>query len=145
MSSLWAIRSLFLSLCIVAGYAVSQHRPELIHGGLYGVLIGFGLGGMLIGIDHIVKGLSLRAFSAATFGLLLGTIIAWLIDRTELFVFADDKSRWLVRLGLFLGFGYLGMVLAMRSNKEDFSLIIPYVRFKSQNHSENLLVLDTSA
>src|SRR6185503_14822917 len=101
-------------------------------------------GGLLIGIDHIVKGLSLRAFSDATFGLLLGTIIAWLIDRTELFVFADDKSRWLVRLGLFLGFGYLGMVLAMRSNKEDFSLIIPYVRFKSQNHSENLLVLDTS-
>lgn len=145
MSSLWAIRSLFLSLCVVSGYAVSQHRPELINGGLYGVLIGFGLGGLLIGIDHIVKGLSLRAFSAATFGLLLGTIIAWLIDRTELFVFADEKSRWLVRLGLFLGFGYLGMVLAMRSNKEDFSLIIPYVRFKSQTHSENLLVLDTSA
>ena len=87
----------------------------------------------------------LRAFSAATFGLLLGTIIAWLIDRTDLFIFADEKTRWLVRLGLFLAFGYLGMVLAMRSNKEDFSLIIPYVRFKSQSYSENLLVLDTSA
>ena len=37
-----------------------------------------------------------------------------------------------------------GMVLAMRSNKEDFSLIIPYVRFKSQSKPENLLVLDTS-
>jgi uncharacterized protein YacL len=36
------------------------------------------------------------------------------------------------------------MILAMRSNKEDFSLIIPYVRFKSQSKPENLLVLDTS-
>jgi uncharacterized protein YacL len=32
----------------------------------------------------------------------------------------------------------------MRSNKEDFSLIIPYVRFVPQNKPENLLLLDTS-
>ena len=143
--SLWAIRTLFLLLCVVSGYAVSQHRPELINGGMYGLLIGFGLGGLLIAVDHMVKGLSLRAFSAATFGLLLGTLMAWLIDRTQLFVFADEQTRWLIRLGLFLSFGYLGMVLAMRSNKEDFSLIIPYVRFKSQSQAENLLILDTSA
>jgi uncharacterized protein YacL len=36
------------------------------------------------------------------------------------------------------------MILAMRSNKEDFSLIIPYVRFASQSKPENLLLLDTS-
>ena len=46
---------------------------------------------------------------------------------------------------MFLGFGYIGMVLAMRSNKEDFSLIIPYVRFAPQNKPDNLLLLDTSA
>ena len=51
----------------------------------------------------------------------------------------------LVRLGLFLGFSYIGMVLAMRSNKEDFSLIIPYVRFAASNKPDNLLLLDTSA
>src|ERR1051326_1537682 len=145
MSSLWVIRILFLLLCTLAGYAVSQSRPELINGGIYGLLVGFGLGGVLIAIDHMLKGFSLRAFSAATFGLLLGTVIAELIDHNELFIFgADEKTRWMIRLGMFLGFGYLGMVLAMRSNKEDFSLIIPYVRFKPQNTSENMLVLDTS-
>jgi uncharacterized protein YacL len=36
------------------------------------------------------------------------------------------------------------MVLAMRSNKEDFSLIIPYVRFASQSKPETLYLLDTS-
>ena len=39
----------------------------------------------------------------------------------------------------------MGMILALRSNKEDFSLIIPFVRFKSQDQPEQLLLLDTSA
>ena len=82
--------------------------------------------------------------SAATFGLILGTVIALMVDSSGLFQFSDESQRWLIRLCLFLGFGYLGMVLAMRSNKEDFSLIIPYVRFTSQSKPENLLILDTS-
>jgi uncharacterized protein YacL len=102
------------------------------------------LGGFLIAIDEMLKGFSLRAFSSATFGLVLGSIIAWLIDRSELFKFAADDIRWIIRLSLFLSFGYIGIVLAMRSNKEDFSLIIPYVRFKAQNQPENVILLDTN-
>src|SRR6476659_10000940 len=143
--SLWAIRILFLSLCALGGYAISQVRPELVANGFSALLVGFGFGGLLIAIDEMLKGFSLRAFSAATFGLFLGTLIAWMIDRSGLFVYVDEEpTRWLVRLGLFLAFGYIGMVLAMRSNKEDFSLIIPYVRFTKQNKPDNLLLLDTS-
>ena len=148
--ALWTIRIFFLVLCTLAGYAVSQYRPELIdgglygNGGLYGLGIGFSLGAILVGVDYLLKGFSLRAFSAATFGLILGTLVAWLIDRTQLFIYTDEKTRWLIRLGLFLGFGYIGMVLAMRSNKEDFSLLIPYIRFRSQNKPENVILLDTS-
>lgn len=142
---LFVLRSFFLLLCTTAGYAVSQSRPDILHGGLYGILIGFGLGAVLVAIDEVIKGFSLRAFSAASFGLLLGTLVATLIDRHELFLYgADDKTRWMIRLGLFLSFGYLGMVLAVRGNKEDFSLIIPFVRFRSENKPQNLLVLDTS-
>jgi len=46
----------------------------------------------------------------------------------------DHSSR------IILSFGYVGMVLAMRSNKDDFSLIIRPL----QGHAENFIVLDTN-
>src|SRR5712671_718342 len=144
---LWSIRILFLMLCTVGGYAVSQVREEVVgvpYAGPLGMVIGFGFGWLMIALDEMLKGFSLRAFSATTLGLLLGTVVALLIDRSGLFEKVDETTRWLVRLGLFLSFGYIGIVLAMRSNKEDFSLIIPYVRFAPQNKPDNLLLLDTS-
>jgi len=131
-------------MCTFAGYEVSQVRPEWINNGMRGLVIGFGLGGLCVAIDEMLKGFSLRAFSAATFGLFLGSLVAWLMDHSALFADADDPQRRVIRLGLFLCFSYLGMVLAMRSNKEDFSLIIPYVRFAPQTKPEILLLLDTS-
>jgi uncharacterized protein YacL len=145
--ALWVIRILFISMCAVGGYAVSQVRPEFVgstYSGVLGMIIGFGFGWLMIAVDEMLKGFSLRAFSATTFGLLLGTVVASLVDRSGLFDHSEEPTRWLVRLALFLSFGYIGIVLAMRSNKEDFSLIIPYVRFAPRNKPDNLMLLDTS-
>ena len=41
-------------------------------------------------------------------------------------------------------FGYLGMMLAMRSSRDEFSLIIPYVRFARETTQHEPLVVDTN-
>ncbi|MGZ8900525.1 MAG: PIN domain-containing protein [Limisphaerales bacterium] len=146
MASFWIIRAFFMILSVLGGYAISEVQPQLIPSRINGALVGFGFGGLLIAVDEMLKGFSLRAFSAATFGLILGSLIAWMVDRSGLFVYADEQpTRWLIRLCLFMGFTYIGMVLALRSNKEDFSLIIPYVRFTRQDAPPAFTLLDTSA
>ncbi|MBM3848209.1 MAG: twitching motility protein PilT [Verrucomicrobia bacterium] len=143
--NLWPIRIFFILLCAIGGYATSQVRPEWIDSPLQGFFIGFGLGGVMIAIDEMLKGFSLRVFSATTLGLGFGSLIAWLVDQSGLFEFASEDQRWLIRICLFLAFSYLGIILAIRSNKEDLALLVPYVRFQRENKPVGLNLLDTSA
>ena len=52
--------------------------------------------------------------------------------------------RWTVGLSCTLTFGYLGMMLAIRSNRDEFSLIIPYVRFRESAVQDAPLLVDTN-
>ncbi len=62
-------------MCTMAGFEISQVTPRICVGkGGLGMLFGFGFGGLLIAIDEMLKGFSLRAFSATTFGLFLGMV-----------------------------------------------------------------------
>ncbi len=145
--TIWITRILFLLLCGLGGYGLTVLQPTIFSSPYTGVAVGLLFALFLILIDQLLRGFSLRAFSAITFGLLLGFVVSQLIDRSGLFETFEEGSttRWLIRVGLFLAFGYIGMILAMRSNKEDFALIIPYVRFTPLNKPENYIILDTSA
>jgi uncharacterized protein YacL len=91
-----------------------------------------------------LKGFSLRVFSSATFGLMLGLLFANLLMASQILRFQPEAVQWAGRLIVYCAFGYLGMMLAMRSNRDEFSLIIPYVRFARETTQHEPLVVDTN-
>jgi uncharacterized protein YacL len=135
------LRVLFITFCAVIGANIST----AVIGNLWvGLVFGmvFGLGVVLI--DRLLKGVSLRLFSSATFGLLLGLIFANLLMASEVLRYQSETMQWSVRLIVYAAFGYLGMMLAMRSSRDEFSLIIPYVRFARETTQHEPLVVDTN-
>jgi uncharacterized protein YacL len=135
------LRVLFVTFCALMGSritAAAQDSP------LRGLLIGLVFGLALVLADRLLKGFSLRAFSSATLGLLLGLFFANLLMASEVLRYQTEFVQWVARLVVYSGFAYLGTMLAMRSNRDEFSLIIPYVRFARETTQHEPLVVDTN-
>jgi uncharacterized protein YacL len=109
-----------------------------------GMGLGIALGLCVVLVDRLLKGFSLRAFSSATFGLLLGMFFSRLLFASDILHFQSETTQWITRLVVYSSFAYLGMMLAMRSNRDEFSLIIPYVRFTRETTQHEPLVVDTN-
>ena len=135
------LRVLFVTFCAVIGGIAGA---EMQQNTLVGIAIGIVFGLLVVLGDRLLKGLSLRAFSSATFGLLLGLFFANLLMASQVLRFQPETTQWAARLIVYCAFGYLGMMLAMRSNRDEFSLIIPYVRFARETTQHEPLVVDTS-
>jgi uncharacterized protein YacL len=108
------------------------------------LFVGLVFGLFIVLIDRLLKGFSLRAFSSATLGLLLGLFFANLLSASQVLRYQSEDAQWIARLLVYCAFGYLGMMLAMRSNRDEFSLIIPYVRFARETTQHEPLVIDTN-
>jgi uncharacterized protein YacL len=135
------LRVLFITFCAAIGANISS----AVMGNLWpGLFLGIVLGLVVVLIDRLLKGVSLRLFSSATFGLLLGLIFANLLMASEVLRYQSETMQWSVRLIVYAAFGYLGMMLAMRSSRDEFSLIIPYVRFARETTQHEPLVVDTN-
>jgi uncharacterized protein YacL len=135
------LRVLFITFCAVIGANISVAVSENVWPGL---VLGLLLGLIVVLIDRLLKGVSLRLFSSATFGLLLGLIFANLLLASQVLRYQSETTQWAIRLIVYAVFGYLGMMLAMRSSRDEFSLIIPYVRFARETTQHEPLVVDTN-
>ena len=71
-------------------------------------------------------------------------MIAYLLSTSPLFQYGDPEIVHLARLAVFIIATYLCTVIALRG-KDEFNLIIPYVRFVPQEVDVPLVVVDTSA
>ena len=141
ISTINLLRALFVIASGVIGATVGGERPgSMIVGAMLGLVFGLGL----VLVDRVLKGLTLRVFSSATLGLLLGLVAATLLRASEVLVYLSHENQWIISLMVYAAFGYLGMMLAIRSNRDEFSLLIPYVRFTRQAVQEVPLLVDTN-
>ena len=163
-SSVNIARLVYLLVCQAAGVAIalSTKGTPLEMSVAIGLLIGLAIGIVFIGIERLTEGFTLRGLSTATFGLGVGLFCAWLLTRVEIsnlleLAFRDkinnteygetmvSSLRLALDVTLFASLGFLGAVLALRSNRDDFAFIIPYVRFRQDASSGQPIVLDAES
>jgi uncharacterized protein YacL len=142
--TLLTIRIVFLGVCMLSSWLVCYSIQEWDHYRGLAVCIGLLIGVLIVLVDLMLKGFSLRGLSAITVGLALGSLISWLLATSPLLEQGDPQVKYLVRLGLFVICMYLGAVIALRG-KDEFNLVIPYVRFEPHEVDVPLVVVDTSA
>ncbi len=140
--TLFPIRVVFVLVCAASGWLVAFAANDASW--WLAALIGLLLGIFTVLVDVLLKGFSLRGLSAVTFGLAAGALIAFLIGTSPLLEEGDKQVVFLVRLSLFVVCSYLGTVIALRG-KDEFQLVIPYVRFVPHEVEVPLVVVDTSA
>lgn len=136
------IRILFLICSTIVGYQIGASNDFNI---VWTSLGGFVFGFLLIILEAGMRGISVRGLSSAVFGLILGLITSRLMTAALFALFPLDKSmRDITAYLMTLSFAYLGMAIAMRG-RDEFNLIIPYVKFRRQDEKTDAVVLDTSA
>jgi uncharacterized protein YacL len=141
--TLLPIRLVFVALCAAAGWLVCYTITDWDHYRGVALTVGLCIGLLVVLVDVMLKGFSLRGLSAVTVGIALGSLIAWLVGASPLLQEGDLTRIYLVRLALFLICPYLAIVIALRG-KDEFNLIIPYVRFVPHEVDVPLVVVDTS-
>ncbi len=146
--SIQIARAVFVLIAVVLGIIIALGLDKEAW---VGALIGSGFGVGVVFVDTLLKNFTIRGFSAGTFGLMVGLFCAWLITRIDFFDNAylrqSDhyvEAKNIFHLCVYGALGFLGTTLALRSNTEEFSLIIPYVRFRREATHDQPLLVDTN-
>ena len=144
--TIYILRAFFLLLsflgCLLLNYVVEDWSLAMV------LPVGMGIAVLVILTDLLLEGFSLRGLSALTFGLAAGALIAFLLSESPLFEPLERdrdlaEMLFLSRLALYVISMYLAAVIALRG-KDEFNLVIPYVRFSPQMVETPLAVVDTS-
>lgn len=151
MNSNWSIRlirALFFAFFVFTGITVALgfQQPAWI-----GAVTGAMAMGLIVILDTIFVRFSLRDFSQATFGLAIGLFCAWLITRIGVFqlgyfqaMLEGDALRNAVEIVIYTTFAYFGITFALRSDRDQFALLIPYVRFRRDSSEGEPILLDSN-
>ena len=142
MFGLIFLRILFVLIFSGIGYTLGGDNPIL-----YGAL-GFAGGVAIVLFETLARQVSLKGLSSAVFGIILGLIVAWIFSETlNRFPLPSEVPIEIIdniKLFVTFVFVYLGLTLGIKG-KDEFNLVIPYVKFKRQDMREEAIVIDTSS
>lgn len=150
MSTPWSIRlarALFLLIAVLLGAVIAEGFKVDVW---YGTMLGLGAGLFFILVDALLAQFTFREFSSSTFGLMVGLFCGWLIKKIGIFDIPWFRSledaeaiKSVFDLCVYVVFGFLGITLALRSDRDQFSFIIPYVRFRRDASEGEPILVDT--
>ena len=150
---LLTIRTAFVLICAAAGWLVSATILAGDDRRALPVAVGLAIGILVVLVDIMLKGFSLRGLSALTFGVGIGLLVAHMFAISPLLEISSDPNAprglepgtvYLIRVSLFVICTYLSTVIALRG-KDEFNLVIPYVRFVPHEVDVPLVVVDSRA
>lgn len=138
------LRIFFVFLSGVVGYYIGMLLGDFnVIWGIGGVIVGLISASIIILIEMGMRRFSIRNLSAAVFGLLFGFFMAWVLTGVIKLIPMSIQMFSSIQIILILIFCYLGMIIAMRG-RDEFNVIIPYVKFVRQDRNDDIILLDTS-
>ncbi|MDD5005269.1 MAG: TRAM domain-containing protein [Candidatus Omnitrophica bacterium] len=138
--TLFFMRLLFVIGSSLIGYSIGMDVKE----GIVGLYIGATFSMVIIILEMMMRRVSVRGLSSMVFGLLLGLIMAKIVSNAFILFPIDASMRSITNIILTLSFCYLGAALGLRG-RDEFNVIIPYVKLKRQGELSDAVILDTSA
>jgi uncharacterized protein YacL len=135
--NLISLRILFIIASTLVGYQSGSGNP------MVAAAVGAAVSIVIVAMELGMRSVSVRGLSSSVFGLILGLFMAKLVGDAFTLLPIPKESLPLSRMILTLVFCYLGMVIGLRG-KDEFNIIIPYVRLRRQDQNEELTLLDTS-
>lgn len=138
------VRVFFIFLSIVAGYFIgSLFSAERTYLPVVGATVGLFVSFVLVAVEVFLRKVSIRNLSAGLAGLIFGIFMSWILTTVIRLIPMSPDIYLTIQIILTIIFCYLGMAIALRG-KDEFSLIIPYIKFERRDQVEQLILLDTS-
>lgn len=151
MKTSWPIRlvrALFFAFSVFIGMAIAVGLQQEAW---VGAVSGAVFMGLLMLLDAVLAHFTLRDFSHATLGLAVGLFCAWLITRVGVFQLAyfqnhtdGETIQNIVEVCIYGTLAFFGVTFALRSDRDQFAFLIPYVRFRRDGSEGEPMLLDTN-
>ncbi len=136
----WLFRISFVILMMVLGRNVGLEFGQPAWGMVFGVMLGV----VLIIVEMVMKEASLRGLTSGVFGAILGFITAKIVHDVMVGIGVDEMIIRLSTPIFTFVLIYIGVVFSLKK-KDEFALILPYVKFTHTDRDDRPILLDTSA